>query len=68
MGESHFQRVTRQGIEKNITDAYESNDEALMNHHLQLYPYGKERQPISEELARHIADMSLQDTIEFEAL
>ncbi len=61
MTESHFERVTRQGIEKNITEAYNAGDSSLANYHLGLYPYGKERPSISTEMAHHIAHVAMPD-------
>lgn len=43
MEESHFARVTREGIEKRITEAYEAGDMHLVNEQLDIYPTGRPR-------------------------
>lgn len=53
MSESHFQRVTRQGIEGNINQAYEKEDMHLVNEQLDIWPYGRPRPAVSLEVARY---------------
>ena len=42
-GESAFELSTRQGIERDITEAFEAGDMALTNTKLEIWPYGRFR-------------------------
>ena len=59
MSETPFQITTRQGIEKTIREASAAGDANLSNAQLDLWPYGRERPPISVEQAHHIATAGL---------
>ncbi len=66
MAESHFQRVTRRGLEGFIKDAVKANDINLVNEKLDIYPTGKKRTGISleraHEVARHVIRRANQPT------
>lgn len=53
MGESHFERVTRQGIETRIGEALLAGDSNLMNEQLDIWPTGRPRPTVSLEAARY---------------
>lgn len=53
MAESHFQKVTRQGIEGNINHDYEQDDMHRVNANLDIWPYGRRRPNTSLEVARY---------------
>lgn len=53
MAESHFQRVTRQGIEGNINHDYEAGDMHQVDERLDVWPYGRRRPDVSLEVARY---------------
>lgn len=55
MSESGFQKVTREGIERSITDAANAGDSNLANDQLDKWPTGHSRKEISLEAAHHIA-------------
>lgn len=53
-GEAKFNYVTRIGIEKRITEAFNAGDINLANEQLDIYPYGRRRNEISTEEVRDI--------------
>lgn len=55
MTESGFHKVTREGIERNITVAQNAGDAALANYHLDRHPSGHLRSEVSLEVAHAIA-------------
>lgn len=69
MSESHFQLVTREGIERDISEAQSAGDSNLVNDKLAQWPYGRERPSISEERAHDIARLALvgPDVFQMEA-
>lgn len=51
MSESKFSQVTREGIERNITEAYEAGDINLTNEQLDIYPTGHPRPEIVMDIS-----------------
>lgn len=81
MSESHFAKMTRQGIEGQIKDGFAANDINAVNYQLDQYPTGRKRPDISnDQMAEllegrpsqrffaNLGDAGLQDTIEMEAI
>ncbi len=64
MAESHFERVTRRGIETRITDAHNAGDSNLANAQLDIYPTGRPRPELSLEVARHAVDAQSRLTLQ----
>ena len=57
-------KTIRLSKERLIVDYNKAGDSDKVNKALDTYPYGKERPPISVEQAKHIANLSLQLTVE----
>lgn len=57
-------KTIRLSKERLIVDYNKAEDSDKVNKALDTYPYGKERPPISLEQARHVANLSLQLTVE----
>ncbi len=55
MEESHFERITRQGLEGNMSRDYGEGDMHQVNAGLEKWPYGRDRPPVSLEYAHEIA-------------
>lgn len=69
MPESAFELTTRRTIERDIVESLGVGDSDQVNAKLDIYPYGKERTPISDEAAHEIARIALvgPDVFQMEA-
>lgn len=67
MSESGFHKVTREGLERNILEAYTAGDIKLANDYLDKYPTGHERKLISLEAAHYIAKKGVDSLVRLEA-